>query len=547
MQDESMQYDVLIVGAGPAGLSAAIKIKQLCQANNTDLSVCILEKGSEVGAHILSGAVLEPRALNELLPDWQNLSAPITCQVTGDEFNYLTEQKSKRLLLPAPMCNRGNYIVSLSQVCRWLGRQAENLGVEIYPGFAGSEILFNDNNQVIGVKTGDMGIEKNGEPGPNFQAGMAIHGKQIILAEGCRGSLSQFIIKHFDLDKNSDPQTYGIGLKELWQVDPSVHKEGKVLHSIGWPLDKKTYGGSFIYFMEDNKVSVGFVVGLDYQNPYLDPFEEFQRFKTHPSIKPIFENGERISYGARAINEGGLQSLPKITFPGGVLVGDAAGFLNVPKIKGAHCAMKSGMLAAEAAYAALSGSNSSDSISELTQYTERFKHSWLHQELKSVRNIRPSFHKGLWPGLIYSAIDTYLFCGHAPWTLKNHADHLTLKSASESIHIEYPKPYGKITFDKLSSVYLTGTHHEENQPCHLKLTDAETPIQTNLLMYDAPEQRYCPAGVYEIIDTQPSQTPKLQINAQNCIHCKTCDIKDPEQNITWVPPQGGEGPNYSEM
>jgi electron-transferring-flavoprotein dehydrogenase len=546
-----MEYDVVIVGAGPAGLACAIRLKQMCAENNTELSVCIVEKGSEVGAHIVSGAVIEPRALNELFPNWQELNAPLHTPVQQDRFLYLTEKRSFRLPTPAQMHNDGNYIVSLGNVVRWLGEQAESLGVEIYPGFAAAEVLYNDHGSVKGIATGDMGVGKDGQPTGHYQQGIELHARQTIFAEGCRGSLTKTLFDRFDLRKGVDPQTYGIGIKELWEVDASRHHPGLVIHTIGWPLDKETYGGSFLYHLENNQIAVGFVIGLDYRNPHLSPYEEFQRFKTHRDIRGYFVNGRRVAYGARAISEGGLQSLPKLTFPGGLLIGDTAGFLNVPKIKGSHTAMKSGMTAAESLYrhmvsdTAGSETISSEKTAEVTDYSERLSRTWLWDELHRVRNIRPSFRWGLWGGITYSALDTYLFRGKAPWTMHHHADHEQLRKASQSSRIDYPKPDGELTFDRLSSVFISNTNHEENQVSHLQLNDASVPISINLAQYDAPEQRYCPAGVYEIVTEEAG--PRLQINAQNCVHCKTCDIKDPTQNINWVPPEGGGGPNYPNM
>ena len=538
-----MEYDVVIVGAGPSGLAAAIRLKQLGAEHDHDISVCIVEKGSEVGAHILSGAVLEPRSLSELIPDWKQQGAPLKTAVTSDRLLYLTKTGKVRLPTPPQMNNHGNYIISLGNLCRWLGEQAEGLGVEIYPGFAAAEVLYSDDGAVRGVATGDMGIGKDGQPTDNYQPGVELLAKHTMFAEGCRGSLTKTLFERFGLRDGVDPQTFGIGIKELWQVEPANHKQGLVIHTVGWPLDSRTYGGSFLYHLEDNQVAVGFVVGLDYRNPHLSPYDEFQRFKTHPAISPTLEGGRRVAYGARALNEGGYQSIPKLTFPGGMLIGDCAGFLNVPKIKGSHTAMKSGMTAAEAAFEALR----SGKDGELTDYPERLKQTWLWSELHRVRNIRPSFRWGLWGGFLYAGLDTYLLRGRAPWTLHHHNDHQSLKKADECPKIDYPKPDGKITFDKLSSVYLSGTNHEENQPAHLKLKDTSVPIEINLKDYDAPEQRFCPAGVYEIVRNDDGSDPRLQINAQNCVHCKTCDIKDPTQNINWVVPEGGGGPNYPNM
>ena len=548
MERESMQYDVVIVGAGPSGLAAAIRLKQLCAEHDVDLSVCILEKGSEVGAHILSGAVLEPRALNELIPDWQERGAPLNTLAGEDRFLFLTERKAIRLPTPPQMVNHGNYIISLGNLCRWLAEQAEALGVEIYPGFAAAEVLYHGDGAIKGVATGDMGVGRDGTPGPNHQPGMELHARLTLFAEGCHGSLTKGLFERHGLGDGVDPQTYGIGIKELWEVDPSRHRQGQVIHTIGWPMDWRTYGGSFVYHLEENQVAVGFVIGLDYENPHLSPFDEMQRFKLHPAIRPTFEGGRRVAYGARAISEGGLQSIPKLSLPGGLLIGDTAGFLNVPKIKGTHTAMKSGMTAAEAAFDALrDGAEDGAPVPEITSYRQRLEDSWLWAELARVRNIRPSFHAGMWGGLAYSAIDTYLLRGRAPWTLKHHADHGRLRPAADCRPIAYAKPDGEITFDKPSSVYLSNTTHAEDQPVHLILKDATVPIQVNLAEYDAPEQRYCPAGVYEILREEDGSNPRLQINAQNCVHCKTCDIKDPAQNIDWVVPEGGGGPNYPNM
>ncbi len=589
---ETLECEVLIVGAGPAGLSAAIRLKQLAPETN----VILLEKGSEVGAHILSGAVFDPRALHELLPDWQALGAPLHTAVTEDRFTFLTAQHRVRMPTPPPMKNHGNYIISLANLCRWLATQAEALGVQIFPGFPAAELILED-GAVKGVRTGAFGLSKTGAHKATYQAPMELRAKLTLFAEGCRGSLSQRLMETFQLRAGREPQTYGLGIKEIWQVSPEKHRLGLVEHSIGWPLDQGTYGGSFLYHLEDHQVAVGYVVGLDYANPYLDPFKEFQRFKTHPKIRPLFEGGKRLAYGARAINEGGWQSIPKLTFPGGALIGCAAGFLNVPRIKGSHTAMKSGMLAAEAVAAwlnpspeialtrkskgifdlsqgrgapvatlaaspseALSGEDSTPPTSpsgevenplgfsgegELASYETALRASWLGEELHAVRNIRPGFRLGLWGGLLMAAVDTYLFKGNAPWTFKHHADHAALKPAARCKPIAYPAPDGVVSFDRLSSVYLSNTNHEEDQPCHLTLKDAQVPVSVNLATYDGPEARFCPAGVYEFISE--GGVKRLHINAQNCVHCKTCDIKDPTQNIVWTTPEGGGGPNYGSM
>lgn len=543
---EVMEYDVVIVGGGPSGLSAAIRLKQLANEAGSDLNVCLIEKGSEIGAHLLSGAVFEPHALQELIPDWQEKGAPLHTKAKEDRFLFLTETKSFAFpIVPPTMHNAGNYIISLGNLGRWLGEQAEALGVEIYAGFAAAEVLYDDSGAVKGVATGDMGIGKDGQPTGNYTPGVELHARQTIFAEGCRGSLTKTLMARFNLRAGVDPQTYGIGIKELWEIDPAKSRPGLIEHTIGWPLDPKTYGGSFLYHLDNNLVSVGFVVGLDYENPHLSPFEEFQRYKTHPAIRPTFEGGRRIAYGARALSEGGFQSIPKLTFPGGVLVGDTAGFLNVPKIKGNHTAMKSGMVAAEAVFEHLTKGGAGP---EATEYPERLRASWVWDELYTVRNIRPAFRWGLFPALAYGALDTYILKGRAPWTFHHkHADNATLKKAGEAPKIAYPKPDGKVSFDRLSSVFLSNTNHEEDQPAHLTLKDAETPIRVNLALYDAPETRYCPAGVYEIVRNEDNTNPRLQINAQNCVHCKTCDIKDPTQNINWVVPEGGGGPNYPGM
>ncbi len=547
MERESMEFDVVIVGGGPAGLASAIRLKQLAAEQGGDINVCLIEKGAEIGAHILSGAVMDPRALTELLPNWKEDGAPLNAPVSEDRFFILSETGATKVpntLLPGCFHNEGNYVISLGNVCRWLGEQAEALGVEIYPGFAGAEVLFDENGAVKGVATGDMGRLRDGSEGPNFQLGMELHGKYTFFAEGCRGHLGKQLMEKFGLNKDADPQTYGIGLKELWEIQPDQHQLGLVIHSGGWPMQSDTYGGGFLYHLEDNQVAIGFVVGLGYENPHLSPYEEFQRFKTHPEIRKFLEGGKRIAYGARALTAGGLQSLPKLTFPGGVLVGDDAGFLNAARIKGSHCAIKSGALAAESCFAALQAERERD---ELTAYPEAFKNSWLYDELYKARNFKPWMAKGLKLGSIMFGIDQIVFGGKAPWTLRHKTpDHAKLKPAADCPQIDYPKPDGVITFDRLSSVFLSSTNHEEDQPCHLQLKDAALPISVNLAQYDAPEQRFCPAGVYEIVGREEGQ-PRLQINAQNCVHCKTCDIKDPTQNINWVVPQGGEGPTYPNM
>lgn len=543
MTRESMEFDVVIVGAGPSGLAASIRLAQLSQQHHYPLNICIIEKGEEVGAHILSGAVLEPRALDELIPDWKNKQPPLHTPVTHDEFIFLTQKKSWRLPTPPQMHNQGNYIISLGQFCRWLAQEAESLGVNIFPSFAATDIIY-DGDRVVGIVTGDKGLDKQGQPKSNYQPGIELRAKQVIFAEGCRGSLTQTLFPRFNLREGVDPQTYGIGIKELWEIPEELHKAGSVSHSIGWPLDHKTYGGSFVYHFGKNLLAIGFVVGLDYENPYLNPYEEFQQFKTHPSIYPLLEKGRRIAYGARTLVEGGLQSIPKLTFPGGLIIGDAAGFLNVAKIKGIHNAMKSAMVAAESLFPMLQKATESECV----DYPNHLKASWLWEDLYKVRNIRPALRMGLWPGIIYSAIDTYVFRGRAPWTLHHKIpDDLSLKKANTCKKIDYPKHDNKVTFDLPSSVYLANVSYDENQPYHLKLKDRHgVPITINYKEYASPETRYCPAGVYEIVFNDKNE-PRLFINGGNCIHCKACDIKDPTQNIVWTPSEGGSGPQYGMM
>ena len=539
-----MPYDIAIIGGGPAGLSCAIRLKQMVQRAKQDLSVCVLDKGADIGAHLLSGAVLEPRALNELIPDWADKGAPLRDPVTSDRFQFLTKTKAFRLPLPRFMRNHGNYIISLGEFAQWLAAQATELGVDIFPGFAATEILYDAEHRVIGVATGDLGIDRHGERTARFTPGVEIHASQVVLAEGCHGSLTKQLIRKFNLRTPDSPQTYGLGVKEIWEIPAAQHQKGLAVHSVGWPLDTHTYGGSFLYHYGDNKVALGFVTGLDYRNPYLSPFEEMQRWKTHPSVATVLKGGRRIAYGARALVEGGLQALPRLVMPGVLIIGDAAGFLNVPKIKGNHAAMKSGMLAAECLFD--QWQQDPRLALPCKAYPDRFKSSWLYRELHEVRNIRPGFHFGLWLGLLNAGLEMILR-GRTPWTLRHHADHKALKPAKDMPKIDYPKPDGVLTFDRLSSVYLSNTNHAEDQPVHLQLKDPSIAIKTNLRVYDAPETRYCPAGVYEIVHDGPDRAPRLQINAQNCVHCKTCDIKDPTQNIVWVTPEGGGGPNYPNM
>jgi len=547
---EVMEFDVVIVGAGPAGLATAIRLRQRAIDAGRELSVCVLEKGSEPGAHVLSGAVMDPRALTELFPDWAERGAPLKQKVTRDEFLFLSETGARttpHALLPECFHNEGNYIISLGEVTRWLAQQAEALEVAIFPGFAAAEVLYGDDGAVIGVATGDMGIEKDGTIGPAFERGMALHAKYTVFAEGARGHLGRQLISRFKLDEGKDPQAYGIGIKELWQIDPAKHEPGLVVHAAGWPLDTDTYGGAFLYHADGGKVAIGYVVGLDYKNPWLSPFEEFQRFKTHPSIRRHLEGGTRIGYGARAITAGGLMSLPKTVFPGGALVGCEAGYLNVSRIKGSHAAIKTGMLCADAAFDALVADRQHD---ELSAYPAAFETSWLHDELKLSKNFKQWFKKGQTVATLMTGIEQWLLpklgVRNPPWTLRHSIpDHACLEPASKHTRIAYPKPDGVLTFDRLSSVFLSSTNHDENQPSHLTLKDASIPVKVNLAEYAGPEARYCPAGVYEFVGD--GNDARLQINAQNCVHCKTCDIKDPTQNIVWVTPQGGGGPNYSGM
>ncbi len=540
---EAMEFDVVIVGAGPAGLAAAIRLRQLADETGRDISVCVVEKGPEVGAHTLSGAILDPRGLDELLPDWRTLDAPVRTQVREERLLFLGAKRSfawPHALLPPAMRNDGNYVISLGNLCRWLAERAEDLGAAVFPGFAATELLM-DGERVSGVATGDMGLAEDGARGPAWQPGVELRATFTLLAEGCRGSLGKQAIRRFNLDRDSEHQTYGLGLKELWEIAPERHQPGLVLHSAGWPLPADTYGGSFLYHLEDCQVAVGFVVGLDYPNPHLSPFDEFQRFKTHPAIRPTFEGGRRIAYGARALNEGGPQSLPRLVFPGGALLGCDAGTLNVPRLKGTHTAIKSGSCAAEAVARALA-----DGGAECSAYDAEFRASWAYRELLQGRNVRPGFRYGRFWGTVHAGIDQILLRGRAPWTLRHgEPDHASLDDAAAASPITYPKPDGEITFDRLTNVAFSGTNHEEGQPCHLQLADTEVPLNVNLARYDGPEQRYCPAGVYEFLVEEGAQ--RLRINAPNCLHCKACDIKDPTQNITWVPPQGGEGPRYPNM
>lgn len=539
---EKMDFDVLIVGAGPAGLSTAIRLGQLNQERKTPLSVCVIDKGAYIGAHILSGAILELSGLDRLIPDWQQKDAPVRTRVSQEQFLLLTQKSRISLPLLPTLRNHQNYVVSLDLLCGWLAEQAEQLGIHIFPGFAAENVLYDELGAVRGIQTSDKGLTSDRQPGPNFQPGIELYAKQTVFAEGCRGSLSEQLMEKFNLRQNCDPQSYGLGVKEIWEVDAAEFHQGRVIHTVGWPLDSQTYGGGFIYHFEQQRIAVGMIIGLDYKNPYLDPFQELQRFKTHPNIRGLFNNARCISYGARTLNEGGWQSIPKLTFPGGLLIGCGAGFLSLAKMKGNHNAMLSGILAAET----ISQADLDSSGQELTYYSQRIAESSIYKELYLARNLRPGFHGGLWLGLANAAIDQFIFRGHAPWTMRfRHPDNESLQLAKNSVEIRYPKPDGKITFNKLNQVFLSGTKHRESEPCHLLLKNPAIALEVNLALYQSPEQRYCPAGVYEII--QIDGKIRLQINAANCLHCKACDIKDPRQNIVWTVPEGGDGPNYHFM
>lgn len=550
VQRESMEFDLVIVGAGPSGLAAACQFAKLAQEQDKEFTVCVVEKGSEVGAHIVSGAVFEPRALNELFPDWQERGAPLNTPVKADEVHFLKAadkgQKIPNALVPPALHNHGNYIISLGNLCRWLAEQAEALGVEVLPGFAASEILYNDKGAVVGIATGDMGRDKNGEAKPSFEAGYELHAKYTLFAEGCRGNLGKELLAKFELDKNSGTQHFGLGIKEIWEIDPALHEEGKVIHTMGWPLmENGATGGGFLYHIEDNQLSLGLIIDLNYKNPYINPYKEMQRWKTHPAIARYLKGGKRISYGARAINKGGLQAVPELSFPGGLLSGCDAGFMNNAKVKGSHTAMKTGMLAAETIFEALA--KGSEGGERLAAIQDKFERSWAYQELHAARNVGPALHRyGTFVGGAFTFFDQALFKGKLPFTLRDNEPDFKLSLAKDCKKIKYPKPDGKLSFDKMSSVFLSNTMHEEDQPCHLQLIDADIPLRENLPRYAEPAQRYCPAGVYEVIKDEEGHN-KFVINAQNCVHCKTCDIKDPAQNINWVPPEGGGGPNYPNM